>query len=263
MPHSHRLISTACRAAFIVAALILASEGSPLTAQVSSSAEYHSMAGADAEPLASPGASALQGNRQRPVPAYGYPQRTPWMSHFAAEFGGGLTLPAQQDQHDLTYGYDVIAGAGYRFNQHFSLMGEYQFDGNKIPAKVLAQVGEPGGNVHIWSLTLDPVLSYRISGAVGGYITGGGGFYRKITSFTAPTLITSYYCDYFNCYPYDYTGNVVVSRFSSNQGGMNIGGGFTFGNWSGGKFFTEARYNWIDTPGRATRIVPVTVGFRW
>ena len=176
------------------------------------------------------------------------------MSHFAAEFGGGWTTPANESQHDLTYGWDVVAGAGYKFNRKFSLLGEYQFNSNKIPGKVLAQVGEPGGDIHIWSLTVAPVWNYKTSGVWGGYVTGGGGYYRKTTSFTEPALITGYYCDYFYCYPYQYVGDVVVAQFSTNQGGVNIGGGFTFGNWSGGKLYAEARYTWIDTPGRAPRL---------
>ncbi|HVJ08179.1 MAG TPA: hypothetical protein VM554_07330 [Acidisarcina sp.] len=258
------LVPPICKVATI-AAILLLSNGAPalqaqVSSQVSSSDEYHSMVDpGDAAPLH---LHALEGNGQA-VPAYGYPSHSPWVSHFAAKFGGGFTTPADEDQHDLTYGWNVVAGAGYRFDRNFSMIGEYQFDSNKIPAKVLAQVGEPGGYVHIWSLTLNPVWDYKTGGSWGGYLTGGGGFYRKYTAFTQPGIINSYYCDFFFCYPYDYTGNVVVSHFATSQGGMNIGGGFTFGNWSGGKFFSEARYTWIDTPGRATRVVPVTFGFRW
>jgi hypothetical protein len=250
-----------CRAASIAVAFFVAFGFAPLHAQISSSADYHLLADPDAS--ASPDAAPASHGSNRPVPPYRYPYAPRLMSHLAAEFGGGLTTPANEDQHDLTYGWNVVAGAGYKFSREFSLMGEYQFNSNKIPAKILAQVGEPGGNVHIWSLTLDPVLNVRLSNSAAAYITGGGGFYRKTTSFTEPATITSYYCDYFYCYPYQYQGNVVVSRFSTDQGGVNLGGGLTFGNWDGGKFYTEARYTWIDTPGRATRIVPLTFGFRW
>ena len=41
------------------------------------------------------------------------------------------------------------------------MLGEYEFDYNKIPAAILEQVGTPGGNVHTWSLTLDPEWKYK------------------------------------------------------------------------------------------------------
>lgn len=208
-----------------------------------------------------------EGLAPEPSPQYGQPRR-PYdyrprsFNHFAAEFGGGFTAPGG-DQPDVTYGWNVTAGVGYKFTRNFSILGEWQFNRNKIPGSTLAAVGEPGGYVKTWSLTLDPVLSYKFSDNLGGYFTGGGGFYRKVTSFTEPGIGTGYYCDYFFCYPYQYQTNVVVSHFSSNQGGLNIGGGLTFGNWSGGKFYTEARYVWLDTPGRSTKLVPVTFGYRW
>lgn len=252
---------TFCRVASITAIFLFAFGFVSLNAQISSSADSQMLVSPEGN--ATPEAALASQGNNRPVPAYGYPRASGLKSHLAAEFGGGWTTPGSEDQHDLTYGWDVVAGGGYKFNRHFSLMGEYQYNANKIPAKVLQQVGEPGGNVHIWSLTMDPVWNLKTSGSWGAYATGGGGYYRKTTSFTEPTLITSYYCDYFYCYPYQYQGNVVVSQFATSQGGMNIGGGLTFGNLQGGKFYSEARYTWIDTPGRATKIIPVTFGFRW
>jgi hypothetical protein len=143
------------------------------------------------------------------------------------------------------------------------MLGEYEFNRNGIPSAILQQVGEPDGNVHTWSLTVDPVWKYKTGGNWGGYVTGGGGFYRQLTSFTQPVLAQGIYCDFFYCYPVYYTTNVVVSHFSSNQGGVNIGTGFTFGSWNQAKFYAEARYEWLDTPGRGTQIIPVTFGLRW
>ncbi|WP_161557422.1 outer membrane beta-barrel protein [Acidisarcina polymorpha] len=206
-----------------------------------------------------------------PAPAAGgqyggqstYPDYHGRWSHLAIEGGGGFTAPLGNSSGDLTYGWNFRGGLGWNFSKRFALLGEYEFDRNKIPAAILQQVGEPGGNVHTWSLTLDPVWNYKTSGRVGGYVTGGGGFYRKLTSFTEPALAQGVYCDFFYCYPYYYTTNVTVSHYSSNQGGLNIGTGLTFGRWENAKFFAEARYEWLATPGRNTQIIPVTFGLRW
>ena len=109
-------------------------------------------------------------------------------------------------------------------------------------------------------------------------MTGGGGFYRKLTSFTDPE--EQLYCDYF-CE--EGVANAVVGHFSSNQGGWNVGGGFQHRlgsqfNDSRAKIFAEIRYLDVDTPavqglspnglgavgvGAGTKLIPVTFGVRW
>jgi hypothetical protein len=151
-------------------------------------------------------------------------------------------------------------------------MIEYQFLDNKLPGGLIADAGAQGGHAHIWSLTLDPVIDLFPKRKNSVYVTGGGGFYRKVTSFTDPEEVEE-------CYYFCETGteNVVVSHFSSNQGGANIGIGFThtLGDSSTGgdnrlKVYAEARYLWINTPGfntpdglGTTELIPVTVGVRW
>ena len=261
MSYSYRLL-TIIRVAAVSAAVTIAGGMSPLLAQTSSSAEYKLAADPDGSGSPALGAASGTQNNGKPVPAYDYPERKGITSHLAAEFGGGWTTPGT-DQNDMAYGWNIVAGGGYKFNRKFSLLGEYKFNSSGIPSSVLAQLNEPGGYIHIWSLTVEPVWNIKTSGNWGAYVTGGGGYYRKTTAFTQPALITGYYCDYFYCYPYQYVGNVVTSEFATNQGGFDVGGGFTFGNFSFGKLYTEARYTWLATPGRSTTIIPVTIGLRW
>lgn len=184
-------------------------------------------------------------------------------SHLAVEGGGGFTAPLGSSGGNLSWGWNARGGLGWNFSKHLALLSEWEFDRTKIPGRILSQVGEPGGNVHTWTLGLEPAWNYKTSGRFGGYLAGGAGFYRQLTSFTQPALAVGTYCDFFYCYPVYYTTNVVVSHYSSNQGGLNIGAGFTYGHWEHAKLFTEARYEWIDTPGHSTQLIPVTLGLRW
>ena len=246
--------------AISMAALSLASlHGQTVVPTGSSSADYRFLLSGDE--LGALELAPATGGQYGPQP--GYPSYQSRWSHLAIEGGGGFTAPLGNTSGDLTYGWNFRGGLGWNFSKKFALLGEYEFDRNKISAAVLQQVDEPGGNVHTWSLTLDPVWNYKTSGSVGGYVTGGGGFYRQLTSFTEPVLATGVYCNYFYCYPIYYTTNVVVSHYSSNQGGLNIGTGLTFGKWDKGKFYAEARYEWLDTPGHNTQIIPVIFGLRW
>ncbi len=158
------------------------------------------------------------------------------------------------------------------------MLAEYQFIYDGLPSTIVAEAGANGGNVHVWSLTLDPVIDLLPKKSTSVYVTGGGGFYRKVTNFTSPQAVQ--YCTYFYC-GIGYQ-NSVIGHFSSNQGGWNVGGGVRhrFGGFYGeGKMevFAEARYLDIMTPAvttspnglgvtsvaAGTKLVPVSFGVRF
>jgi len=200
-------------------------------------------------------------------------------SKLAFEIGGGADVP--MDKNYITWGGQFTAGAGINFSKRFALLAEYQFIHDKLPGKLIAETGANGGFANIWSLTLDPVVSLFPKSSNDVYITGGGGFYRKVTSFTDPQ--EAIFCDYYYGYCGIGTVNQVVGHFSSNQGGYNIGGGFQ--HRMGGmyqdskmKFYVEARYLNVLTPAvigitpsglgvttvaAGTKLIPVSVGLRW
>jgi Outer membrane protein beta-barrel domain len=201
------------------------------------------------------------------------------MSHLTYEAGGGFNAPTGDSSDHITWGGQFTVGVGYRLNKMLSAMLEYQFVDNKLPGAIIAEAGATGGHVHIWSLAVDPVVDLTPKSKLDVYVTGGGGFYRAVTSFTDP--IPQQYCTYFyGCGTI--TQNAVVGHYSSNQGGFNIGGGIAhrFGGWNGDgklKVFAEARYLDVLTPAITTqanglgttsvsadtKIIPVSVGVRW
>ena len=169
----------------------------------------------------------------------------------AWEFGGGFNAPTPDSSNDITWGGNFNVGGGLRFNQHFSGLIEYQFIHDKLPGRLINNVGATGGYAHIWSFTLAPVVDLFPKSSNDVYITGGGGFYRKVTSFTDPQL--TQFCYYFYCGVG--VTDVVVGHFSSNQGGWNIGAGYQhrMGGMYGDsrmKLFAEARYLDVLTPQR-------------
>jgi hypothetical protein len=200
-------------------------------------------------------------------------------NNFALEFGGGFSGPLGSSANYITWGENFTVGGGLNFNKHLALLAEYQFIDDKLPGAIIAETGANGGNAHIWSLTLAPVVDLFPKSKNDIYVTGGGGFYRKLTSFTNPEL--EEYCSYYYCE--EGYANAVVGHFSSNQGGWNVGGGFQHRlggqfNDSRAKLFAEVRYLYVDTPveegvspsglgavgiAAGTKLIPVTFGVRW
>lgn len=230
-----------------------------LSDNFSSSTEAIGESGSGA--IAAPAAAAGQSDN-----SYGY-HHNGYLSRLTFEGGGGFNAPIGNDQPFITWGGNVTVGGGLRLQKHISVLAEYQFMDNKLPGSLIADAGAQGGHAHIWSLTLDPVIDFFPSRKNDVYVTGGGGFYRKVTSFTDPEEVEE--CFYFCTIG---TENVVVSHFSSNQGGVNFGIGFThkLGGDEHLKAFAEARYLWINTPAIGetdglgkTELIPVTFGVRW
>ena len=196
----------------------------------------------------------------------------------AFEAGGGANGPTSDSSNYITWGGNFTVGGGLHFTKRFSALAEYQFIDDKLPGPVIAETGANGGNAHIWSLTIDPVIDLFPKSTNSVYVTGGGGFYRKVTNFTDPE--EAEYCEYYYCSVTE--ENEVVGHFSSNQGGWNVGGGFTHrvgGVYNDGtmKLFAEVRYLDVLTPasaiaanglgtatlGAGTKLIPITLGLRW
>ena len=198
--------------------------------------------------------------------------------HLTFEVGGGFNAPTSDSSRDITWGWNFTVGGGYRFSRNFATLIEYQFIHSKLPGQLIAEAGATGGYAHIWSFTANPEFDFNPQSTVEFYAVGGGGFYRKVTSFTDPQA--AQFCYYFYCGIA--VQNVVVGHFSSNQGGWSIGGGVAhrFRGWNGDgkmKVFAEARYLEVLSPpvttqpnglgtttvSEDTKIIPVTFGLRW
>jgi hypothetical protein len=201
-----------------------------------------------------------------------------WTSRLAFEAGAGFNVPTSDTNSYLNTGYNFTVGGGLRFSHGLSLLAEYQFLNDGLPGAIVAEAGANSGNAHIWSFTVDPVLDLMPKRATSVYVTGGGGFYRKVTNFSSPQ--PTQFCTYFYC-GVGYQ-NQVIGHFSSNQGGWNVGGGVTHrfaGMYGEGRMevYAEARYLDVLTPAvttapnglgltsvaAGTKLVPITFGVRF
>jgi hypothetical protein len=199
--------------------------------------------------------------------------------HLTFEAGGGANPPAGGAQKSyITWGGNFTLGGGYQFTDRLSTLLEYQFIDDKLPGALIAETGANGGDAHIWSFSFDPVIDLVPKATNDLYVTGGYGFYRKVTNFTDPE--ETEYCSYYYCEPG--VVNEVVGHFSSNQGGWSIGGGYIhrmgglYGD-SKTKLFAEVRFLDVMTPAETTqpnglgtttvaadtKLIPVTLGIRW
>jgi hypothetical protein len=175
--------------------------------------------------------------------------------------GAGATVPLGNTYKYLTPNFDIQAGVGYRFNTHFALPVEFDWDQFGFTRQALDnQIGIYDslfggnavkylldGNSHIWSFSLQPTYTFYSGDTWGAYVKGGVGFYHKVANFTLPGAEVEcyYYCGI-------YEANFNLDHYTSNAPGYDGGFGVTykFSPDSQARFYAEARYVFMDNQQR-------------
>ena len=181
--------------------------------------------------------------------------------------GGGLGIPVGDQFNYATTSWGFGGGGGRMFNAHVGVNAEFNYDHFGLSGAALTDqqnlynysialynLQNPGnpvspisgldGNNHVWSFTLQPIYNIKSGEGMGFYVTGGGGFYHKVTNFQVPAIGT--YCDpFYGCY--SYTANQTIDHYTSNAFGLNGGLGVTykFSRFSGQRLFAEVRYVYL------------------
>ena len=190
-----------------------------------------------------------------------FAQETP---KFAFNVGGGFTEPVGRTGANLDTGWNISAGAGYNFTSYVGALVQFSDNQSGINGTTLNNLGFPGGNVNIWSLTLDPIVHTHPRGPVDLYFIGGGGLYHWRQQFTAPGVGSVMGFDpFFGFFQAAVPTEDVLSSYSVNKPGVNGGLGLSFGTKWNLKFYAEARYNRIFFGDRHADMLPVTFGVRW
>jgi hypothetical protein len=185
-------------------------------------------------------------------------------SRFSFALGGGFTQPVGNTGRHLDEGWNVQGGFGFNFNPYVGAMIDLGYNRFGINSATLNNIGVPGGDLSVFSATLDPVVHLNPHGHFDMYLTGGGGLYHRVQEFTQPSVATVIGFDpFFGFFPAAVPVTEVLSSYSVNKPGVNVGAGFAVGTKWHGKLFAEARYHRIFMGNFHTDYVPVTFGFRW
>jgi len=174
---------------------------------------------------------------------------------FSFAIGGGYTNSLGSAGRYLDNGWNLQAGGGYNFNSYLGAMLDFNYSSMGINSATLANIGAPGGNAHIMSFTVDPIVHLHRKGPVDFYLVGGGGIYHRYDDLTAPSVgFAPFYGPI--------AEETVLASYSINKPGFDAGAGVTLGTKWHAKFYVEARYNRMLT-STPTDYIPITAGLRW
>src|SRR5580693_3139279 len=97
---------------------------------------------------------------------------------FAFSVGAGFTEPVNHSGSYLDTGWNVAAGGGINVTPYVGAMIDLGYSSFGINSATLSNIGVPGGGVHIFSATLDPIIHLNPHGHFDVYVTGGGGLFH-------------------------------------------------------------------------------------
>jgi hypothetical protein len=186
-------------------------------------------------------------------------------SRFTFSGGGGFTQAVGNTGRQLDTGWNIQGGAGVNFSKYLGAMLQLDYNRFGVNTFTLNSLGFPGGDLSVFSATIDPIVHVTPGHSMDVYLIYGGGMYRRNQEFTAPSFATvQAFNPFFGFYVANVPSNIVLAQYSVVKPGVNGGAGIAFGNKWGGKFFAEARYHRIFMGAYGhTDYIPVTFGFRY
>ena len=171
--------------------------------------------------------------------------------------GFGWTFPEGSFKDSFDSGWNASFGATFNIAPTVGVMGEYMYARMDGPSRTILVSPAPGGitssqllesNHQMHAFLGNVVFKSPSTSAVGGYVLGGAGLYHRIVQITSPAVGFTTFCDpyWYVCYPAAVSVDNILGDRSSNDFGINFGGGVTFGHEA--KFYVEARYHYVWGP---------------
>jgi len=183
--------------------------------------------------------------------------------------GFGWAFPTGDFKNDWSAGWNGTIGATFNVNEHVGVQAEYIYARMNGPSKTIPISSNPIGSaltngiiesnhqMHIGSFNLI-YKGQSHDSPIGGYVLGGAGIYHRIIQLTSPSVGYTTVCDpyWYICYPGYVSIDRILGDRSSNDFGIDFGGGITFGHEA--KFYIESRYHYVWGPTISAQTNPIT-----
>jgi hypothetical protein len=162
----------------------------------------------------------------------------------------------------------VAAGVARNYSKYLGLRLDFQFDNLPLRDSALVLAQAPGGNSHVYSLMLGPIINIPVTPDWGGYVLGGPAFFHRSGKLDSSTTIPGSACDPFYvwwgpCFNSSLPVSGDFLHASQNEFGENFGFGMTHKITTRIEIYAEFRYLHGSHNGITTDLRPITLGARW
>jgi hypothetical protein len=197
-------------------------------------------------------------------------------SKINTNLGIGMTVPLNPTAQIVGSSVNVVVGAGYNFNKHHSLVGQFMWAGIPVnkdalrPIYLIAATQNISGSSNLFAGTAN--YRFRLQGKTfGAYWIGGGGLYYRRASLSQSVVVgTGTVCGPtwgwfgYGCVNGNVNEDQTLVKSGSSAFGGNGGMGMTIRiNDEGYKFYVESRYHYAPTKNISTQLITITLGFAW
>jgi opacity protein-like surface antigen len=183
--------------------------------------------------------------------------------------GGGANVNSGPTKKFVIGGGGTFGGGVARnFNKYFGFRLDALF--NNLPLRntafLLAQA--PGGNNHVYTATLDPIINIPATRLWSGYVVFGPSYLHRSGKLDSSTAVPGSACNPFwawwgRCFAGSLPLTVDFLRASQNQFGYNVGGGVARKVYNNIEIYAEFRIIHGDHNNITTDVHPITMGVRW
>src|SRR5207247_1094192 len=107
-------------------------------------------------------------------------------SRLNLNFGGGVSTPLNPTGQYAGVNGNFVFGAGYNFDAHNSILGEFLWNGLPPNRFALHPINAPSGSSNLYSGTANYRFQLASLGGspIGVYLIGGGGWYYRQTKIS-------------------------------------------------------------------------------
>jgi Outer membrane protein beta-barrel domain len=183
--------------------------------------------------------------------------------------GGGASLTRGTTGNFVRSGGGIAAASVARnANKYLGLRLDFQFNNLPLRASALQSAGSTGGNAHVYTWMLGPIVNIPVSKAWGGYVLGGVSFLHRTGALDSSSAIPGSACNpFFLWWGHCFNGSLpLFGQFlhaSQNEWGENFGGGITHRIRPNMEIYAEYRFLHGSHDGITTDLRPITVGIRF
>jgi opacity protein-like surface antigen len=210
----------------------------------------------------------------------------------AMNFGAGVAIPITGLNDAFNTGWNGTLGMTWNVTPKVGIQAEYVYDRLGGPERqfTISQTPTPTADdptgliqsnhqIHTGTFNLIYRPQLEKSGRSRGlYLLAGPGIYHRLVQLTSPSVGYTSVCNpyWYICYPSTVPVTRIIGDRSSNDFGVNVGAGLTFG--SDPKFYIETRYHYVWGPKIRPEVtpldgaseystnagyIPITFGVRW
>lgn len=178
--------------------------------------------------------------------------------------GGGSLMNAATETFVRNGGGVAAAGVARNYSKYFGLQAQFQWNNLPLRTSALESAQAPGGNAHLYSVMVDPIINIPVTKVWSGFVLIGGSYYHRGGTLDSSSVVRGTGCSpFYHWWGTCRNGSIPIAgnflSTSQNDFGFNAGVGIARKIHGNMELYGEFRY----LRSSATSLRPITIGLRF